>query len=92
MKIASGIVASMSGVGVSSFTAKITKSVAKLASGQRNDAAAMANLSAAGSRITDVESARQIIEFTKTNMLSHAESSVSGQANQLQRDIINLIR
>jgi flagellin-like hook-associated protein FlgL len=83
---------------MTNFTTKFAKSVVKLTTGlsfiEANDEfeAAGANLSASGSRIVDVDSAREIIEFTKTKILSRAAASVSGQANQLQRDVINLIR
>jgi len=96
LKIASGIIASMSGDYVSNFTTKVSRAV-KLTSGfrppcaQENIAAAGANLLAAGTRITDADSAREIIEFTKLKILKGAKSSLSGQANLSQKDILNLI-
>ena len=84
--------------GVTSFTSKFAKSMAKLTIGLTRGGArdsceaAGANLSASGSRITDADSAREIIEYTKSKILSRAALSVSGQANQSQRKIISLIR
>jgi len=81
-----------------SFTSKFKKSVFRLTSEicseNRFDGfeAAGANLCASGSRITDADSAREIIEFTKSKILSRAALSVSGQANQSQRKIISLIQ
>ncbi|MDR3280211.1 MAG: hypothetical protein LBT23_06845 [Synergistaceae bacterium] len=98
MKIASGIIASMSGEYMSNFTTKVSKSAVRLMNGlkprdtRENSAAAVANSLAAGSRITDVESAREIIASTKLNILVRAANSVSGQANQSQKNIISLIQ
>jgi flagellin-like hook-associated protein FlgL len=83
---------------MSDFTARFTKPAVKFTSGMRSDkardgfAAAGANVSAAGARITDVDSAREIIEFTRVKILSGAKVSVAGQANQSQTDVINLIQ
>lgn len=90
MKIASGIIASMTGVGVSKFTGRKTKPTAD--SPGDGVSAAGANALAAGSRIADAVAAREIIEFTKAGIMSRARQSVSGQANQSQRKIINLIQ
>ena len=54
--------------------------------------AAGANMRASDSRITDAESARAIIQYTKSKILSGAALSVSGQANQSQSRIISLIQ
>jgi hypothetical protein len=54
--------------------------------------AAAENVGASVSRITDVESARVIIELTKASILFRAKTSLSGQANQSQRNIIGLIQ
>jgi len=83
---------------LTSFTSKLTKSVVRLTSGicreDRYDGfeAAGANVSASGSRIADAESAMEIIEYTKSKILSRAALSLSGQANQSQRKIISLIQ
>jgi flagellin-like hook-associated protein FlgL len=84
--------------GMANFTSKFAKSVVKLTSdlgcaltSDESETAGI-NLSASGSRITDAESAREIIAFTKAKILSRADISVSGQANQSHRDIIELIQ
>jgi len=83
---------------LTNFTSKVTKSVFRLTSEvcgeNRYDGfeAAGANLCASGSRITDTDSARKIINYTKSKILSRAALSVSGQANQSQRKIISLIQ
>jgi flagellin len=97
VKIASGVIASLSGGGMSNFTTKIARSVVKLTSGiysGETDAVAIAssNLSAAGSRITDADTAREIIEFTKAGILSGVRTSLCGQANQSQQKVLNLIQ
>ena len=85
-------------------TSKFTKSVWQLSSdvcgecGERGEDrysgldAAGSNLSASDSRITDVESAREIVRYAQSKILSGAALSVSGQANQTQRRIISLIQ
>ena len=82
---------------LSNFTSKVTKSMRRLSGAGRDDKyscfeAAGANLRASDSRITDFESAREIIEYTKSKILSRAARSLSGQANQSQRRIISLIQ
>ena len=83
---------------LSSVTSKFAKSVWRLSSDVCAEdlysglEAAGSNLRASDSRITDNESAREIIAYTKSRILSGAALSVSGQANQKQRRIINLIQ
>ena len=83
---------------LSSATSKLIKSVWRLSSHVRSEdrysglEAAGSNISASDSRITDNESAREIIEYTKSKILSGATLSVAGQANQTQRRIISLIQ
>ena len=82
---------------LSSFTSKFTRSMRMISPGRGNDGysgleAAGSNLDASGSRITDADSAREIIVYTKSKILSGAALSVSGQANQKQRRIIGLIQ
>ena len=83
---------------LSRFASKLTNSMRRLTSGICRDdgygglETAGANKRAADSRITDAESAREIIEYTKSKILSGAALSVSGQANQKQRRIISLIQ
>jgi flagellin-like hook-associated protein FlgL len=84
--------------GMTGITSKFAQSVVRLTSGLRgksacdiNEAAGV-NLSASGSCIIDADAAREMIEFTKSKILSRASSSVSGQANQSQRKIIGLMQ
>ncbi|MDR3077062.1 MAG: hypothetical protein LBU26_07140 [Synergistaceae bacterium] len=84
--------------GMTDITSKLAQSVVRLTSGLRGKSVcdisemAGANLSASVSRITDVDAAREMIEFTKSKILSRASSSLSGQANQSQRKIISLMQ
>ena len=82
-------------------TSKFTKSVWQLSSEVCRDCgedrysgldAVSSNLSASDSRITDAESAREIVRYAQSKILSGAALSVSGQANQTQRRIISLIQ
>ena len=83
---------------LASLTSKVSRSVRRLSLGICSEdrynglEAAGSNLSASGSRIADAESARRIIVYTKSRILSRADLSVSGQANQTQRRIISLIQ
>ena len=84
---------------LSGLTSKFSKSAWPFAPGVRRDEdqfsggeAAGSNLRASDSRITDADSAREIIAYTKSKILSGAALSVSGQANQRQRRIISLIQ
>ena len=84
--------------GMTDITSKFAQSVVKLTFGLRGKSVcdtgemAGANLSASDSRITDADAAREMIEFTKSKILSRAAVSVSGQANQSQRKIIGLMQ
>ena len=83
---------------LSNVTSKLIKSVWRVSSDVRGEdrynglEAAGSNLSASDSRLTDTESARVIIEYTKSKILSRAPMSVAGQANQTKRRIISLIQ
>jgi hypothetical protein len=83
---------------VSNLTLKFAKSAVKLIAGDNAAVlrggieTANMNIVSSRSRITDVDSAREIIETTKATILSRAGKSVSGQANMAQRDVINLIQ
>ncbi|WP_281883049.1 flagellin [Paenibacillus sp. YYML68] len=50
------------------------------------------NLSAAESRIRDVDMARQMMEFTKNNILTQAAQSMLAQANQQPQGVLQLLR
>ncbi len=50
------------------------------------------NLTAAESRIRDVDMAEEMMEFTKTNILSQAAQAMLAQANQLPQGVLQLLR
>ncbi|GGE36222.1 flagellin [Pullulanibacillus camelliae] len=50
------------------------------------------NLTAANSRITDVDMASEMAEFTKNNILNQAAQAMLAQANQLPQGVLQLLR
>jgi len=50
------------------------------------------NLSAAESRIRDTDMAKEMMEFTKANILSQAGMSMLSQANQAPNNVLSIIR
>jgi len=50
------------------------------------------NLTAAESRIRDVDMAKEMMEFTKSNILSQAAQSMLAQANQQPQGVLQLLR
>ncbi len=50
------------------------------------------NLTAAESRIRDVDMAKEMMEFTKMNILSQAAQSMLAQANQQPQQVLQLLR
>ena len=50
------------------------------------------NLVAAESRIRDVDMAKQMMEFTKYNILSQAATAMLAQANQLPQSVLQLLK
>jgi len=50
------------------------------------------NLSAAESRIRDVDMAKEMMEFTKNNILSQAAQSMLAQANQQPQSVLQLLQ
>jgi len=50
------------------------------------------NLTAAESRIRDVDMAKEIMEFTKANILSQAAQAMLAQANQQPQGVLQLLR
>lgn len=50
------------------------------------------NLSASESRIRDVDMAKEMMEFTKKNILSQAAQSMLAQANQQPQGVLQLLR
>ena len=50
------------------------------------------NLTAAESRIRDVDMAKEMMEFTKNNILSQAAQAMLAQANQLPQGVLQLLQ
>jgi len=50
------------------------------------------NLQAAESRIRDVDMAKEIMEFTRTNILQQASQAMLAQANQQPQSVLQLLR
>lgn len=50
------------------------------------------NLQAAESRIRDVDMAKEMMEFTKNNILQQAATSMMAQANQAPQSVLQLLR
>jgi len=50
------------------------------------------NLQASESRIRDVDMAKEMMEFTKNNILSQAAQAMLAQANQAPQGVLQLLR
>lgn len=50
------------------------------------------NLQAAESRIRDVDMAKEMMEFTKQNILQQAATAMLAQANQAPQTVLQLLR
>ena len=50
------------------------------------------NLTAAESRIRDVDMAKEMMEYTKMNILSQAAQAMLAQANQLPQQVLQLLQ
>jgi len=50
------------------------------------------NLSAAESRIRDLDFAKEMMEFTKLNILTQVGTSMLTQANQLPKNVLSLLQ
>jgi flagellin len=57
-----------------------------------NLTAASTNTAAAESRIRDADMAKEMINLTRLNILSQADNSMLGQANQLPQNVLMLLR
>ncbi|AIS51685.1 B-type flagellin [Thermoanaerobacter kivui] len=57
-----------------------------------NLSVAAENLTAAESRIRDVDMAQEMMEFTKNNILNQAATAMLAQANQLPQTVLQLLR
>jgi flagellin len=77
---------------VSSQRAKLGAYQNRLEHTITNLTTASTNTTAAESRIRDLDMAKEMMEFTKLNILSQAGSSMLAQANQLPQNILSLLR
>ena len=50
------------------------------------------NLQAAESRIRDVDMAKEMMNYSKNNILNQAAQSMLAQANQQPQNVLNLLR
>ena len=57
-----------------------------------NLGASSENLTAAESRIRDVDMAKEMMEFTKNNILTQAAQAMLAQANQMPQGVLQLLR
>jgi flagellin len=77
---------------VSSQRAKLGAYQNRLEHTISNLTTAATNTTAAESRIRDVDMAKEMMEFTKLNILSQAGNSMLAQANQLPQNVLSLLR
>ncbi|NPC94309.1 flagellin Hag [Bacillus sp. WMMC1349] len=85
--------------GIDEAISKVSTQRAKLGAVQNrlehtinNLGAASENLTAAESRIRDVDMAKEMSEFTKNNILSQASQAMLAQANQQPQSVLQLLR
>ncbi|MGB9905290.1 MAG: flagellin, partial [Desulfotomaculales bacterium] len=50
------------------------------------------NLTAAESRIRDVDMAKEMMEYAKMNILTQAATAMLAQANQMPQNVLQLLR
>ncbi|XNN70355.1 flagellin Hag [Bacillus pumilus] len=77
---------------VSSQRAKLGAVQNRLEHTINNLGASSENLTAAESRIRDVDMAKEMSEFTKNNILSQASQAMLAQANQQPQNVLQLLR
>ncbi len=77
---------------VSSERSKLGASQNRLEHTINNLGASSENLTAAESRIRDVDMAKEMMEFTKNNILSQAAQAMLAQANQQPQGVLQLLR
>ena len=53
---------------------------------------AVENLSASESRIRDTDMAQEMVQFTRTQILSQAGTAMLAQANQASQGVLSLLR
>ncbi|WP_168123425.1 flagellin [Paenibacillus sp. HB172176] len=77
---------------VSSERSKLGASQNRLEHTINNLGTSSENLTAAESRIRDVDMAKEMMEFTKNNILSQAAQAMLAQANQQPQGVLQLLR
>ena len=77
---------------VSANRAHLNAHISGLAARTSRLTAGAVNANAATSRITDLDMARGVLSTTKIGILARAKVSLSGQANQKQRNVLGLMR
>ena len=77
---------------VSSERAKLGAMQSRLEHTTNNLGTSSENLSAAESRIRDVDMAKEMMEFTKNNILSQASTAMLAQANQQPQGVLQLLQ
>ncbi len=77
---------------VSSQRAKLGAYQNRLEHTINNLTVASTNLTAAESRIRDLDMAKEMMNFTKLNILMQAGNAMLGQANQLPQNVLQLLR
>jgi len=77
---------------VSEERAKLGASQNRLEHTINNLGTASENLTAAESRIRDVDMAKEMMQFTKNNILSQAAQSMLAQSNQMPQGVLQLLR
>ena len=77
---------------VSSQRAKLGAYQNRLEHTINNLTTASTNTTAAESRIRDVDMAKEMMNFTKLNILSQAGTNMLAQANQLPQNVLSLLK
>jgi flagellin len=77
---------------VSSERSKMGSIINRLDHTIKNLGTTSENLTASESRIRDVDMAKEIMDFTKNNILTQAAQSMLAQANTLPQGVLNLLR
>jgi flagellin len=77
---------------VSSERSKLGASQNRLEHTISNLGVSSENLTAAESRIRDVDMAKEMMEYTKMNILSQAAQAMLAQANQQPQQVLQLLR
>ena len=77
---------------VSSERAKLGAMLNRLEHTTNNLTTSSENLSAAESRIRDVDMAKEMMEFQKNNILNQASTAMLAQANSLPQNVLSLLQ